>query len=759
MLNKTKYGAFNNNNKEFIINTPKTPRAWENYLYSNDGMFHAIISQKGEGTLFFDCLEVNVASNGRNYCIFDEDKRTSWSINGGEAPQKADAFQCIHRPGMSEFTSSFANITGKLEVVIALNHYIEIDRVTLTNNSDKPKKLSLIGYHLVNLRGLDNRLECQQTRFAAADNLLFTERRHYRTPKYNYAAFFKSDVAVDSFCGSWAEFLGADVTFAESQALTTGKLNMVKAHGTEPILALQKGIELAPSQSIVINFAFGIAQDLDECQVKSAFLKSANDYAKIIDETQNFFSQLIDNSKIETPDEIINTALNIYAKIQLHRQTISARSTGWYNWRNHLQDGWAYLPFDNQCLRKWIIKTCEAAKSDGFLPRCSARVPQLAFPDQTHADIGTWMALCASKYFLETADLEFFSEKLVNNYTVIENILRGIDWLYSHAGQHGLALMRDGDWSDPLEEVGKRDIGESPWTSMILVKATRELLPLLRALNLNDDAEKFENAAKKMAEAVEKHCWDGNWYIRAITDDGERLCCQNDSDGRISLLVQAWAIISGIASSERVEKLVESVENNCLTDFGPTLYAPPFLTPRPWIGRETAKPAGTCVNGAVYSHVAMMWSMANALLKRPEEAIRIIKQILPMRGEDVSDLTKAIPLWTPSYYHSSYSQTPGQASNVMTSAAPPWMFIIVLDLILGVRARVDGLEINPSLPADWDFANLVRHYRGNIYNIKIRRNKAVKTVQIKLNNQAVNGTILPLSHTQNQTFDVEVFIP
>ena len=739
-----RWGSFSKAFTSYVITDSATPRCWENYLYTKDGMFHAIVGQRGEGTTFYNCLEVNVASRGRNYCVHDRESGCCWSVNGGAAPDRAETYRCTHQLAGSVFEGARDGVAAVLEVVLAVDHYVEVNRIRLGNHSERTRKLSLIGYQLVDLHGLDNRLECQRSRYDAENGVLVCERRHYRTPKYYYAAFFTADRPADSYCGEREAFLGADVPFAESRSLISGVLNNVDAWGEEPILALQHEIELAPGEEKTVNFFFGLGQTLDEAAAAGKACRIPGMAETLIRESEQYFAGIAAASTLETPDEILNVMMNFWVKKQLHRQTVSARSTGWFNWRNHLQDSWAWLLFDPSWLRRWIIMTCGAAEEDGFLPRCSARVPELVYPDQTHADIATWAALCGARYYAETGDVTLFAEKLPNGRTVGDTLARGLEWLYVHKGRNGMALMRAGDWSDPLEEVGKKDIGESPWTSMALVNATAEFAPLLALLGETERARTLQLEAERMIAAINAAAWDGDWYIRAITDSGERLCCAGDPDGRVSLLVQAWAIISGVAPAERVRKLVAAVDANNMTAIGPELYAPPFLEPRPWIGRETAKPAGTCVNGACYSHVAMMWAMANAMLGRPDESLRIIHRLLPLRETDETAITRCIPLWVPSYYHGVYSKSPGRASDVMTTAAPPWMFLVVFEHLFGIRATPEGLRIRPNLPSSWGRAVVTRSWRGSEYRIEMVRKIGVSGTRITVDGIGCDtGVIAP----------------
>ena len=46
-----KYGYFDDVNREYVINTPKTPKPWINYLGHND--FFSLISNTGGGYCFY----------------------------------------------------------------------------------------------------------------------------------------------------------------------------------------------------------------------------------------------------------------------------------------------------------------------------------------------------------------------------------------------------------------------------------------------------------------------------------------------------------------------------------------------------------------------------------------------------------------------------------------------------------------------------------------------------------------------------------
>ena len=54
-----------------------------------------------------------------------------------------------------------------------------------------------------------------------------------------------------------------------------------------------------------------------------------------------------------------------------------------------------------------------------------------------------------------------------------------------------------------------------------------------------------------------------------------------------------------------------------------------------------------------------------------------------------------------------------------------WMYIAVTQYMFGIRAKWDGLEIDPCLPEEMLPAKVTRVFRGHKYNITITKNERV----------------------------------
>ena len=72
--------------------------------------------------------------------------------------------------------------------------------------------------------------------------------------------------------------------------------------------------------------------------------------------------------------------------------------------------------------------------------------------------------------------------------------------------------------------------------------------------------------------------WDGEWYLRAIFDDGTPLGSSANEEARIDSLPQSWAWLSGAADPDRADKALESAWKHLVReDEGLVLlFEPPF---------------------------------------------------------------------------------------------------------------------------------------------------------------------------------------
>ncbi|MBQ9789557.1 MAG: hypothetical protein IJW31_08190 [Lentisphaeria bacterium] len=760
---KNKYSELSADGLSLRIDRQATPFNWDNYLYNRRGDFYSIVGQNGAGRLCYN-FERNIVARGRNFLVKSEDG-SIWSITGGAAPCKAEKSQVIQSPGKSEFSAEYQGIAGKLSVAVDPDEYVEANLLELENKSDKAQTIVLTVCSFVRLEGVDNSQQLDQTFYDESNGLFTLRRYHSESARNRYSAFFAADKKADSWCGSEEDFVGANVPFHEALALYSENLPAVHAYSSLPMFALRYKLTLQAGEKVSMQFILGITDTIEEAYEQGLIYQESGKAEAIIARAEEFHRERLNCGMISTPCETLNAAYNTWTKLQLLNQNQSKRLGTMHNWRNNLQDASGALIFYPHFARENLIELAKLTLKDGFVPRSTPKnagaVGAIAAEQmkQRHNDIGCWYALGAADYVLETGDFSVLGEKVFNparnrEITVAEAVAGGLIWAYSQRGMNGLVRFMDGDWSDPLEKAGRRGIGESVWTSFAVIYATNRFAPVLRVFGEEKLAERLEKCAVEVAESLKKNAWDGKWFVRGITDDGVKFCCESDKDAQISMLVQAFAILSHVAEGELAQSLVNELKSRNQSEYGPMLYAPPFLTERDGIGRESAKKPGTGENGSCYTHGSMMYTAAMLEAGDADEALKTMLQMVPSADEKVCDVRWTSPLWWCNYYQSPYAGHPGRGSNIISSGAPAWFTMNIANRFFGLEAVLDGLKVSPKFPSSWNEAKIERIWRGAKYIVTVKR---TGRNSVKLDGKEVANAVLPIPQ-DNSTHIVEVEI-
>jgi len=75
--------------------------------------------------------------------------------------------------------------------------------------------------------------------------------------------------------------------------------------------------------------------------------------------------------------------------------------------------------------------------------------------------------------------------------------------------------------------------------------------------------------------AIQKTCWDGEWFIWATGKDGTLDGTKSQDEGKVYINTQAWPVISGAATPEQAERSMRSMNQHLATPFGLMLSEPP----------------------------------------------------------------------------------------------------------------------------------------------------------------------------------------
>src|SRR3546814_18463202 len=79
--------------------------------------------------------------------------------------------------------------------------------------------------------------------------------------------------------------------------------------------------------------------------------------------------------------------------------------------------------------------------------------------------------------------------------------------------------MGTGDWNDGMNKVGARGKGESVWMAFFLYHVAGQFKPLAQARDDARFAQECEKMAEGLAQSIDQHDWDGEWFLRAYFAD------------------------------------------------------------------------------------------------------------------------------------------------------------------------------------------------------------------------------------------------
>jgi cellobiose phosphorylase/cellobionic acid phosphorylase len=304
--------------------------------------------------------------------------------------------------------------------------------------------------------------------------------------------------------------------------------------------------------------------------------------------------------------------------------------------------------------------------------------------------------------------------------SIYTHLLKAAYYLAENSGAHGLCLMLDGDWTDPINGAGRLGKGESTWSSMALLYCLKCLMSLADTRGDNVNAKKLAQHAENIDKAINAYCWDGKWYIAGFDDNGMPFGIEADKEAKLFLNAQTWAVISGTARGERLELVLAAIDK-LETPFGSLLLVPEFSSWNDTWGRISVKQKGTTENGSVYCHGTMFKAYGDTMRGDGDKAYSAIVKTLPTNPENPPEKNLQVPLFVPNYYFG-LKDAPnyGRSSCHYGTGTAAWLIWLALEHIAGIRATCDGIKIKPCLPKAWDKIKVSRRFKGELQKFEIK---------------------------------------
>lgn len=771
---KNKYGYFTKDGLEYVIARPDTPKPWVNHLTNE--RYCALVSHTGGGYSFVDDSGYNRILRerpgdeliddrpGRYLYVRDSQSGEFWSLGWQPVQKEASFWEARHGLGYTQINSTYNEIQGSIRFFVPLEGTHEFWTVRLKNIGWKKRNLSIFTYveWCLGSFGADLVDRSFDTLFNVTEFnqgiLLATKTRWSRPDRqdlpWDKTAFIYSNLGADSFDASKRKFLGTFRYLCAPQVVEEGKCHKSSGTGEDAVGVLNKQIELDQGQEVVFDICLGIGMSKKEIKKTCARFGKHEAVEKEWEDLQLYWRLYIEKVKVETPDEEFNVAVNFWNKYQawitphwaeMDSYYIAGGAT--YGFRDEAQHLLGIMPFNLEFAKRKLIYLMNHQFADGKVFHNFDVLTDKGVLSG-HADDCQWLVMTILNFLEESGDFSVLEEKVkyydTGEGTILEHLIRALDYTLTNRSPRNLALHRTADWDDALRG-GHLGRGESMMVSNQVCWNIKRLLPVFEEIKKPKLKATYARVYEEMKESLNENCWEEDWYIRATSDDGEPIGSKQKKEGKIFLNAQIWPVLSGVADEERGKRAMDAVHKELDTAYGPCLFLPSYTILNSALGIISQFAPGTKENGAIFNHPVAWAVIAECLLGRGDKAYDYWKKTSFMtRGKD-PDLYKAEPYVYAEFVYGPESDHFGEGSFTWTTGSAAWFFRACTDWIMGVRPTLNGLLVDPCIPSEWKKFKVTREFRGATYEIEISNpNNVCRGVKkLVVDNQEVEGNLLP----------------
>jgi len=746
---RTRYGSFSNDGTEYVITTPAAPRPWINVISNGDYGF--TVSQTGGGYSWRGHAQLNRLTRWEQDLVRDEwgkfiyvrdEKDNLWSAGWKPVCASPDAYRCRHGIGYTVIESKNFGIETALLMFVPNDAPLEVWKLTIRNVSRRVRSLDLFTYMEWGL-GLapDSHREFHrsfiETAYDERARTIYATKRLWEVPagrghwntEWPYVAFHSSSLKPASFDTDRESFLGRYGAVAAPAGVRMKRLKRSSGNWLDPCAALHNMIVLKPGETKEIVYTLGCASTKPEAVKLAAAFTSPAAADRALGEVALRWRTILGTVRVATPDPAMDLMENVWLKYQaisgrMWGRTAYYQTGGAFGFRDQLQDCQLWFPIDPERAKEQLLLHARHQFEDGSVYHWWHPLSEVGLRNGISDNL-LWLPYVMNGYIQETADLAAFDcrEPFVDNATgasMYEHCVRAIEKSLERFSPRGLPLIGGGDWNDGLSAVGLDMKGESVWLGHFLHRILVDFAALALLRGDGPRATRYASRAELLRGKLNAHAWDGKYYFGATKDSGEKIGSSSSPEGSLWLNPQTWAVIGGVADPERARDVLDVVENKLEFDIGPLLLHPAYATPDRFIGYLTRYSPGMRENGGVYTHAATWAVIAAAMLGRGKSAHRMYSRLNPVNRGMKPDVYCAEPYVTAGNIEGPESPFYGRGGWTWYSGSAAWLFKAGLEWILGVRASIDGLVIDPCIPPSWDVYTVRRTFRGADYEITVR---------------------------------------
>ena len=630
------YGGFTENGLEYKMKVSKgnkLPTAWSNILANPN--FGTVITQNLGGFTWSKNSRLNRISAWNNSAnidipseiIYIKDKETGeyWSLCENITPLEQE-YYIKYGFGYVNLKTIKNQIIQELETFVAKENKVKINILKMKNTSSEKKNLKIL-YYIKPVLGED---EIQTNGYINVNmqNNVVTAQNLYTDNFKGEIVYCGSNEKIKSYTGSKDEFIG-NGKIDNPKAINAVSLSSQSGLGENSCIAIELEIELEAYENREIVLFLGEEENLLNAKDMAYKYSKISNAREELNQVKRFWYELLTRIQVKTPLESINIMLNGWAIYQTIVSRLWAR-TGYYQsggaigFRDQLQDTLGVKYINSELMKNQILTQSRHQFLEGDVEHWWHEETKRGIRTRFSDDL-LWLCYVVSEYIEYTGDKEFL--KIETPYLQGAPLEEGVDErydlylesdikgsIYEHCikaiekslnfGENGLPKIGSGDWNDGLNTVGNKKKGESVWLGFFLYEILNRFIPICEEMNDLDKVEKYKQVKENLKRALNTAGWDGRWFKRAFTDDGEPIGSIENEECRIDSISQSWGVISGAADNDKKYISMESLENHLIDKENGIikLLDPPFNKTKMEPGYIKAYLPGVRENGGQYTH-------------------------------------------------------------------------------------------------------------------------------------------------------------
>ena len=601
------FGKFIEDGRGFAIHTPNTPSAWTNFLYNDRYQTGVDQVLSGSSRFVINYKQSSFTDGKRLFYVRDRKSGKHWQLNGMEPEGE---YLCRHYLNSTVLDNTTDGITASVRIFVPVDDIAEYWTVTLTNNTDRERALSLftsIGFPDASPMGGSCVYENGVIyKYSFPYHVYYHQKESAEKGRAYY--YMTSDTEPASCDMSAYRYFGNYHCSGTPAAVKNDACSNIIGEVEKFIGAMQHTFVLAAGESKRVTIAVSAAKTKEEMFALAD--KLTPDFVEAEkNRSEAHWEKLTSSYSVVTPNSGFDALVNYWLKKQSSLLTRLNRMGTYCPVRNQLQDAMGYSVIDPEGAIPFMMRVLARQEKSGYIQQWY--MTDGSAPSKLclvkHCDGAVWLVLCIAALIHQNGDLALCDRVVPyldgGEDTVYRHLLAAIDYMASDVGAHGLCLMRDGDWTDPINGIGREGRGESTWTTLATMYCIKQLQELCLAKGDNEAMTTLDAKWQILDKAVNETAWNGDRYIGGYDDNGVAFADTAD-ENRILLNAQSWAILAGAARGERLESVIRVIDS-LKAPFGTYLLTPAFSGWDARWGRISLKKSGTTENGAVYCHATM----------------------------------------------------------------------------------------------------------------------------------------------------------